>query len=207
MLSKTPLRFILSRDVNYQDLCFQRSVSSFISKKRQNEIKARKIIENRRSKKVQPGEDEDLPVYTFANTNKNPTSNIYAWGMACFGALGNPEFIVPPKKTLQPLTSVHHPVRVSRMELQRVKDVACGYGYSVFAAKNKGSHLFGTGINNQGQIGYHEERPGHPLEVLIAPVPIKVNTSTILEKYSEPILILSSVIIFTYLAWHQLHNL
>ena len=174
MFSKTPLRFILSRDFNYQDLCFQRSVSSFISKKRQNEIKERKIIENRRSKKVQPGEDEDLPVYTFANTNKNPTSNIYAWGMACFGALGNPEFIHPAKKTLKPLTSCHHPIRVSRMELKRVKDVACGYGYSIFAAKSQGSHLFGTGINNQGQIGYHEERPGHPLEVLIAPSPIKV---------------------------------
>ena len=53
MFSKTPLCFILHRDFhNYQNLCLNRSVSSFISKKRQNEIKERKIIENRRWKKV-----------------------------------------------------------------------------------------------------------------------------------------------------------
>ena len=40
---------------------------------------------------------------------------------------------------------------------------------------NSDHHLFGTGINNMGQIGYHEERPGHPLQVLIVPCPIKVS--------------------------------
>ena len=166
---------ILSRHLTCQNLQIHRLVSSLISKKRQAEINARKRHENRRIKKVQPGHDEDLPVYTFANTSKNPTSNIYAWGMACFGALGNPEFIYPPRKTLKPVKSMHHPVRVSKMELKKVKDVACGYGYSVFAAKDKDCHLFGTGINNMGQIGYHQQRAGHPLEVLIAPSPIKVS--------------------------------
>lgn len=159
-----------------QNLQLYRSVSSLISKSRQAEIDARKRHENRRIKKVQPGHDEDLPVYTFANTNRNPVSNIYVWGMACYGALGNPEFIYPPRKTLKPVQSMHHPVRVSKMELKKVKDIACGYGYSVFAAKDKDCHLFGTGINNMGQIGYHQQRPGHPLEVLIAPAPIKVST-------------------------------
>ena len=58
--------------------------------------------------------------------------------MACFGALGNPEFVHPVRKNKNPIKSMHHPARVSKMELTKVKDIACGYGYSVFAAKNKG---------------------------------------------------------------------
>ena len=68
--------------------------------------------------------------------------------MACFGALGNPEFIHPIRKSQKPIKSMHHPVRVSKMELNKVKDVACGYGYSVFAAKNKGKSSLKILISN-----------------------------------------------------------
>ena len=68
--------------------------------------------------------------------------------MACFGALGNPEFIHPIRKSQKPIKSMHHPVRVSKMELNKVKDVACGYGYSVFAAKNKGKSPLKILISN-----------------------------------------------------------
>ena len=69
----------LFRDLNNYNLQLKRTVSSFISKKRQAEIDQRNLQANRRIKKVQPGHDEDLPIYTFANTNRNPISNIYTW--------------------------------------------------------------------------------------------------------------------------------
>jgi hypothetical protein len=34
-----------------------------------------------------------------------------------------------------------------------VKDIACGYGFTVFAVNNKNGQLMGTGINKDGQIG------------------------------------------------------
>ena len=41
--------------------------------------------------------------------------------MACFGALGNPELVHPVKKTLDSRKTIHHPSRVSKMELKKVK--------------------------------------------------------------------------------------
>ena len=35
-------------------------------------------------------------------------------------------------------------------------------------------HIYGTGINNQGQFGYHEEVKDHPLQVLLSPVPTRL---------------------------------
>ena len=49
-----------------------RFVSSFISKSRQKEIDQRNIKEKRRAKKVQPGHDANLPVYTFARIGGKP---------------------------------------------------------------------------------------------------------------------------------------
>lgn len=49
-------------------------------------------------------------------------------------------------------------------------DVACGSGFTVFASKSKGPHIYGSGNNKDGQIGYHAVRKGHPLETLVEPV-------------------------------------
>lgn len=39
----------------------------------------------------------------------------------------------------------------------QVRDVSCGYGFTVFAASNEENDftLFGTGLNSDFQIGYH----------------------------------------------------
>ena len=134
----------------------------------------KKIKENRRLKKVYPEDDKDMPVYTYVSTNKNPVSRVFSWGTACYGALGNPQLLHPQRKSQEPKTAMHHPMRISDFEMQKVKDVACGYGYSLFAVNDKNGHVYGCGINNQGQFGYHAEVPDKPLQILIKPVPLKL---------------------------------
>ena len=55
-----------------------RFVSSFISKSRKKEIDERNIKEKRRAKKVQPGHDANLPVYTFAKVGGKPITRYYS---------------------------------------------------------------------------------------------------------------------------------
>ena len=35
----------------------------------------------------------------------------------------------------------------------KVQDIACGYGFTVFAVNNGKTQLFATGLNKDGQIG------------------------------------------------------
>ena len=131
-----------------------RSVSSFISKARQNQINERNLREKRLIRKVLPNDGEDLPVNTFASTHPNPISRVFTWGMACYGALGNPNLIIPPKNK-KALRTMHRPIGIPKLELKRVKDVAAGYGFTVIATDNsdKDAHFYGCGINNQGTVG------------------------------------------------------
>ena len=48
---------------------------------------------------------------------------------------------------------MHSPVRCALVEMFDVKDIACGYGFTVFAVNQKSGQLMGTGINKDGQIG------------------------------------------------------
>ena len=44
---------------------------------------------------------------------------------------------------------------MSHAEKFRVRDVACGYGFTVFATDSSkdGGHILGTGVNVDGQLG------------------------------------------------------
>lgn len=85
----------------------------------------------------------------------------------------------------------------------QIISVACGYGFSVFCTKSKSSHqVFGTGLNSDSQIGtnhdvvnfiiigpnwlfysgYHAVNKGHPLEMIIEPVPIHLPTTDPVSK-------------------------
>ena len=39
------------------------------------------------------------------------------------------------------------------MEMMKVKDITCGYGFTIFAVNDSKAHLYGTGLNKDGQIG------------------------------------------------------
>lgn len=60
-------------------------------------------------------------------------------------------------------------------EKHSVVDVACGYGFSVFAVKDEDDYsLYGTGINMDSQIGFHKHggETNKPIELLIHPAPV-----------------------------------
>lgn len=47
---------------------------------------------------------------------------------------------------------------------------ACGFGFTVYAFHSEDNvKLHGTGLNTDSQIGKHEPRDGHPLEILFYP--------------------------------------
>lgn len=155
------------------------SMSMFGTKRRRAQMKKNLIKYEKRVHSLDPEHDKDLPVYTYAATNRNPISCVYTWGLACYGALGivslvRPELRKTQKKPNAPRMSVHHPIRCAAVELLKVTDVACGYGFTVFAINDQKGHIYGTGINKDGQIGYHAETPDHPCQVLITPVPVKL---------------------------------
>jgi alpha-tubulin suppressor-like RCC1 family protein len=43
------------------------------------------------------------------------------------------------------------------MELHSVTDITCGHGFTIFAVNDTKTHLFGTGLNKDGQIGNQNE--------------------------------------------------
>lgn len=57
--------------------------------------------------------------------------------------------------------------------LFKVVFAACGFGFTALAIDNDTNEkVYGTGINTDSQIGYHEVRQGYPLEILFYPKPI-----------------------------------
>ncbi|XP_042908664.1 RCC1-like G exchanging factor-like protein [Parasteatoda tepidariorum] len=120
-----------------------------------------------------PEETTKMPIFEYATENTKRRKRVYVWGNALFGALGKINFIKPANGQ-KPLKSMHFPWRLSFAELHRVRDIACGYGFTVFAASNDENDfsLFGVGLNTDFQIGYHCKRKNHPLEIIGEPVPI-----------------------------------
>ena len=41
----------------------------------------------------------------------------------------------------------------------KVNDIACGYGFTIFAVNDSKAHLYGTGLNKDGQIGMEIFKP------------------------------------------------
>ena len=64
-----------------------------------------------------------------------------------------------PQKHQTPVLSQGRPSRLRFMDENHFKvyDVACGFGFTLFALeRNKKFHVFGTGINTDSQLGLHE---------------------------------------------------
>eukprot|EP00095_Tigriopus_kingsejongensis_P008606 maker-scaffold460_size165339-snap-gene-0.29 protein:Tk08606 transcript:maker-scaffold460_size165339-snap-gene-0.29-mRNA-1 annotation:"hypothetical protein DAPPUDRAFT_304656" len=145
-----------------------RQMSIFRSRTEEERIKHKKMAENKMYYPVNPEEEKQLPTFEYASVE--PNNRIYLWGMACYGALGNPDFVRPKNKKKNPLKANHHPTRCSTAEKRSVTAIGCGHGFTIFGIKDQKHHILGTGINTSGQLGYHAVRRGHPLEVLISPV-------------------------------------
>ncbi|XP_045609753.1 RCC1-like G exchanging factor-like protein [Procambarus clarkii] len=143
---------------------------------------ARHSIRGKKSRYRQPLDPqhaEELPEFEYVGVHSRPDTLIYTWGVADHGALGRASLVRPEhKKKQHHLHYLHHPHRLEFGEYFKVIDVACGYGFTLFAVDAKsGASCFGTGLNTESQIGRHEPRKDHPLGILISPAPIDVPLS------------------------------
>jgi len=119
-----------------------------------------------------------LPVFQYASTKNEKNTRVYSWGLAEHGALGERQFLRPITPGRRAVQYMHRPYRLKFGEENEVTSVACGYGFSVFSIKSKsGYQVFGTGLNSDSQIGHHAINKGHPLELIIEPVPIHLPTT------------------------------
>ncbi|XP_030762553.1 RCC1-like G exchanging factor-like protein isoform X2 [Sitophilus oryzae] len=99
--------------------------------------------------------------------SKDTYKRVFTWGNAQTGALGLKGLI--DKEVL----SLRYPKRMYVGERFEVLSAAAGFGFSIFAIYSETNvKLYGTGLNTDCQIGYHEVRNGHPLEVIFYPQPI-----------------------------------
>uniref|UniRef100_T1J6W7 RCC1-like G exchanging factor-like protein n=1 Tax=Strigamia maritima TaxID=126957 RepID=T1J6W7_STRMM len=122
-----------------------------------------------------PEEKQKIPIFKYGAKEQQRSKRIYLWGCAATGALGEPRYLKPTQKRARALLSLHKPGRLRFAELNDVTDVACGFGFTVFAVRSKNqAKVFGTGINTSSQIGVHEVRKGHPFEFVLSPLPIAV---------------------------------
>lgn len=126
-----------------------------------------------------------MPVYQYVIEKPRLQTRIYVWGFAQFGALGMSNY-VKPRDGKRPLVKQHRPARLDFAEKHEVTDVACGYGFTVFAVKSTNlTKVFGTGLNSDSQIGYHAPVRGHPLEFIIEPAPIEIPFNSSSTKVTQ----------------------
>ncbi|XP_044765857.1 RCC1-like G exchanging factor-like protein [Coccinella septempunctata] len=115
----------------------------------------------------------ELPIHEYA-VSKKTYNRIFVWGHTKSGALGIP--YIRTTESYDLMKDFHRPKRMGFGEKNEVTQVACGFGFSLFSTKNKypDKLLYGTGLNTDSQIGYHDVRQGKPLEILFYPKPIEL---------------------------------
>ncbi|XP_076082964.1 RCC1-like G exchanging factor-like protein isoform X2 [Mytilus galloprovincialis] len=111
------------------------------------------------SKKQQKRKLKEETITQYAGDNSKRADRVYAWGCASTGAIGIPSYLKPEKKGQHPIYTVRQPARIKFMDRANLKvtKVGCGYGFTVYVTTSfRGNRLYGTGINTDSQIGYHE---------------------------------------------------
>lgn len=87
---------------------------------------------------------------------------IYVWGNTVTGALGVKKFLLPNKKGYtRPTQFVPYKNAFWEQNNLKVKDVACGYGFSTYIVKSKDDNsyaIYGCGINTESQLGFHKSK-------------------------------------------------
>lgn len=128
---------------------------------------------------------QKIEVLNLRSARQNP--RVYVWGLAATGALGVHQDLRKLKSKNSHI--VHHPTRQPFAERFNVVDLACGYGFTLFATKpdENGTTVFGTGLNTDSQIGFHK-LGGHlhtPMVQLIYPAPIQLPRTSSNAKLCE----------------------
>ncbi|XP_052764495.1 RCC1-like G exchanging factor-like protein [Mya arenaria] len=118
-------------------------------------------------------------VIQFKAPGTQPAERVYVWGHARTGALGVRTYLRPERRRQHAVTEQPRPARLRFIDENHVevKDVACGYGFTLFAVeRNRIQMVLGTGINTDSQLGFHEfpKNTGRVLDYLIEPVPVAI---------------------------------
>ena len=99
---------------------------------------------------------------------------VYVWGNGECGALGQLGFL-HPKGDRKRVLQMRRPFISSLSNYFNIKSVACGHGFTLFVTDDRERYLFGTGLNQLGQLGLQRRRNeagrevGRPLETVIVP--------------------------------------
>lgn len=89
--------------------------------------------------------------------------------MAKTGALGL------PIKEDDSSEFLRYPKRLTFAETYNINTLACGFGFTAFGLDTEDENkLYGTGLNTESQLGYHQLRNKKFLELLLLPQPIKL---------------------------------
>ncbi|VEN64728.1 unnamed protein product [Callosobruchus maculatus] len=119
---------------------------------------------------VNKEEAKKLPVFQYP-VSKSSYRRVFAWGNIHTGALGIP--YTDKEQRPDHTHFIKYPKRITFGEKHEVTTAACGFGFTVFAVNSQDENkVYGMGINTDSQIGYHEVRHGHPLEIIFIPKPI-----------------------------------
>ncbi|XP_050060125.1 RCC1-like G exchanging factor-like protein isoform X3 [Aphis gossypii] len=97
--------------------------------------------------KINP-EDVDPFMAPYSESPKDQ-QRLYVWGMAEHGALGDLKI----RSRERQIQFIYRPVRLRFSYSHKIKDLACGYGFTVYAVESNQYKLFGCGLNTDSQIG------------------------------------------------------
>lgn len=91
-----------------------------------------------------------LPIFQYP-ISREDDRRVYVWGLAEHGALGETRAL---KKSQ--ISYLSKPKRLPFAERHKVIDIACGYGFTVYAVHSSDKNIvYGTGINTDSQLGYN----------------------------------------------------
>lgn len=111
--------------------------------------------------------------FLLAAASDQRRHRLYCWGYAETGALGELKIRGKAK-----CTHMSRPTRKFFGLQHRIVDVACGYGYTLYATHRENRtdrQLYGSGLNTDSQIGFQAVRgPAHPLKMVYNIVPVRL---------------------------------
>ncbi|KAK9890012.1 hypothetical protein WA026_008821 [Henosepilachna vigintioctopunctata] len=127
----------------------------------------RSLSTRKRKYPINPEDTLNLPIFEYG-VSKKSYNRIFVWGNTKSGALGIP--YIKSSESYDVIKDFHRPKRLGFGEKNEVKQIACGFGYTLFSINSEDSdELYGTGLNTDSQIGYHDIRKNKPLELIFYP--------------------------------------
>lgn len=130
-------------------------------------------LDSRKSALLKP-ELETLPIFQYPISQEDDR-RVYVWGLIEHGALGDPKALKKDR-----VSYFSRPRRLSFAERQKVTDIACGYGFTVYAVHSSDKNIvYGTGINTDSQLGHNLDEKTSNIIFIPRPITLPLrDTST-----------------------------